>query len=150
MENEELKRYIPDDISPINLTREYLLSVRILILNLILPPILQVLAFVDNKLYLSLYEGYKEIKEERTAKKWGDFEMDALNGVKGILANFQSVDSKNTKVSKPLRISKNGKEIGFVSKIPEDSKKEKFQNLPKNIEPLSMANQNEEIDLDGN
>ncbi len=150
MESEELKRYIPDDISPINLTREYLLSVRILILHVILPSILQVLAFVDNKLYLSLYEAYKEIKEERTTKKWGDFEMNVLNGVKGILDNFQSVDSKNTKVSKPLRISKNGKEIGFVSKIPEDSKKEKFQNLPKNIEPLSMANPNEEIDLDEN
>lgn len=99
MENEELKRYIPDDISPINLTREYLLSVRILILNVILPPILQVLAFVDNKLYLRLYKAYKEIKEEITAKKWGDFEMEVLNGVKGILANFQSVYSKNIKVS---------------------------------------------------
>jgi hypothetical protein len=76
--------------------------------------------------------------------------MDVLNGVKGILDNFQSVDSKNSKVSKPLRFSKNGKEIGFVSKIAEDSKKEKFQNLPKNFEPLNMANQNDEIDLDGN
>ena len=36
MESEELKRYIPDDISPINLTREYLLSVSILLLYIIL------------------------------------------------------------------------------------------------------------------
>ena len=49
------------------------------------------LAFVDNKLYLELYESYKEIKEERMAKKWGDFEINVLIGVKGILDNFQRV-----------------------------------------------------------
>ena len=45
------------------------------------------------------------------AKKWGDFEINVLNGVKGILDNFQSVDSNNPKVSKSLKTSKNGKGI---------------------------------------
>ena len=36
MENDDLKKYIPDDISPINLSREYLLSVSLLIIYLIL------------------------------------------------------------------------------------------------------------------
>ena len=51
------------------------------------------------------------------AKKLGNFEIDALNGVKGILDNFKSVNSNNPKVSKALRTSKNGKGIGFLSKI---------------------------------
>ena len=46
------------------------------------------MAFVDNQLYLTLYESYKEIKEERQAKKWGDYEIEVLNGVKDILNNF--------------------------------------------------------------
>ena len=78
---------------------------------------------MDNKLYLELYESYKEIKEERMAKKWGNFEINVLNGVKGILDNFQSVDSNNPKVSKPLRSSKNGKGIGFLSKISQKKRK---------------------------
>lgn len=38
-------------------------------------------------------------------------------GVKRILDDFQSVDENNNKVAKPLRISKNGKLIGFVKKM---------------------------------
>ena len=108
------------------------------------------LAFVDNKLYLELYESYKEIKEERVAKKWGDFEINVLNGVKGILDNFQSVDSNNPKVSKPLRISKNGKGIEFLSRISQENKKKKFQNLPQEFKPLGMAPQNNQIEFDEN
>ena len=52
--------------------------------------------------------------------------------------NFQSVDSNNPKVSNPLRSSKNGKEIGFLSKISQDNKKEKFQKLPEEFKPLGM------------
>ena len=70
MKDDELKKYIPDDISPLNLSREYLLSVSFNIIKMRIYYILQVLAFVDNKLYLELYESYKEIKEERMAKKW--------------------------------------------------------------------------------
>lgn len=150
MENDDLKKYIPDDISPINLSREYLLSVSLPIIYLILLYYVQVLAYVDNKLYLTLYESYKEIKEERLAKKWGEFEVSVMNGVKGILDNFQSVDSNNPKASKPLRLSKNGKEMGFLSKIPQEDKKEKFQELPKKYDPLNIAIQNNEIDFDDN
>lgn len=108
------------------------------------------MAFVDNKLYLSLYESYKAIKEERQAKKWGDYEIEVLDGVKEILNNFQSVDEKNTKVSKPLRISKNGKVIGLAKKISEEEKKEKMQIVPKRFDPLNMDNQQNEIDFEEN
>ena len=105
---------------------------------------------MDNELYLELYEWYKEIKEERMAKKWGNFEINVLNGVNGILDNFQSVDSNNPKISKSLRSSKNGKEIGFLSKISQDNKKEKFQNLPQEIKPLRMEVQDNQIEFDEN
>jgi hypothetical protein len=108
------------------------------------------LAFVDNNLYLSLYESYKEIKEERMAKKWADYEIDVMNGVKGILSQFQSVDEKNNKINKPLRISKNGKVIDFVKKISEENKKEKVQIVPKKYDPIGMANQDNNIDLEDN
>ena len=101
-------------------------------------------------MYLSLYESYKEIKEERQAKKWGDYEIEVLNGVKDILNNFQSVDEKNAKISKPLRVSKNGKTIGFAKKMSEEQKKEKVQNVPNKFEPLSLSNQQNEIELDEN
>ena len=74
------------------------------------------MAFVDNNLYLSLYESYKQIKEERMAKKWADYEIDVMNGVKGILSQFQSVDEKNNKINKPLRISKQWKSNRFCQK----------------------------------
>ena len=84
------------------------------------------------------------------AKKWGDFEINVLNGVKGILDNFQSVDSNNPKVLKPLRASKNGKGIGFLSKISQENKKEKFQKLPQEFKPLGMEAQDNQIDLEEN
>ena len=84
------------------------------------------------------------------AKKWGDFEIKVMDGVKGILDNFQSVDSNNPKVSKPLRSSKNGKKIGFISKISQENKKEKFQNLPPNFKPLGMEEQDNQIDFEDN
>jgi len=46
-----------------------------------------------------LYESYKEIKEERVAKKWGEYEISVIQGVKGILENFQSVDENSTKIA---------------------------------------------------
>lgn len=150
MENNELQKYIPDDICPTNLSREYLLSASIYDINIFNFYILQVLAFVDNKQYLTLYESYKQIKEERQAKKWGDFEINVINGVKGILENYKSVDEQNGKISKPLRFSKNHKEVGFVSKIEEKNKKEKIQNVPKAFNPLSMVNQNNILDLEDN
>ena len=105
---------------------------------------------MDNKLYLELYESYKEIKEERLAKKWGDFEIKVINGVKGILDNFESVDEKNSKISKPLRISKNRNPIEFMNKINEENKKEKLQNLPKKYEPLNNAEEGNNIDFEEN
>ena len=127
-----------------------LLSASINNINIFNLLLLYVLAFVDNKLYLTLYESYKQIKEERQAKKWGDFEINVINGVKGILDNYKSVDEQNGKISKPLRFSKNHKEVGFVSKIEENNKKEKMQNVPKVFNPLSMANQNNMLYVDDN
>ena len=101
-------------------------------------------------MYLSLYESYKEIKEERQAKKWGDYEIEVLNGVKDILNNYQSVDEKNSKIPKPIRVSKNGKTIGFAKKKSEEQNKEKVQNVPNKFEPLSLSNQQNEIELDEN
>ena len=93
---------------------------------------------------MSLYKSYKEIKEERVTKKLGDYEIDVINGVKGILENFQRVDKKSTKIVKPL-ISKNGK--SHLSKIKED-KKEKMKNYPKKYEPSDGKENN--IDIDEN
>ena len=150
MDNEELKMYLPEDVCPTFISREYLLSVRYYFIHIIILNNIQVLAFVDNELYLSLYEQYKEIKEERQAKKWGDYQINVINGVKGILNNFQSVDEKNGKITKPLRISKNGKEVGLVTKIEENAKKEKLQNVPKKFEPLSSINAKNSIDVEEN
>ena len=108
------------------------------------------MAFVDNQLYLKLYESYKEIKEERLAKKWGEYEINVISGVKGILENYKSIDENNTKISKPLGISKKGKEIGCVSKILEENKKEKIQNAPPKFKPLSAINQNINLEVDEN
>ena len=38
------------------------------------------------------------------AKKWADYEIDVMNGVKGIISQFQSIDENNN--SKPLRNQK--------------------------------------------
>ena len=108
------------------------------------------MAFVDNVLYLSLYESYKEIKEERVAKKWGDYEINVIEGVKGILENFQSVDENNTKIAKPLRFSKNWKINGYFTKINKEDKKEKMKNYPEKFEPLSSGNNGPNIDIDEN
>ena len=64
--------------------------------------------------------------------------------------NFQSVDSSNPKVSKPLRTSKNEKEIEFLLRIPQENKKEKFQNLPQEFKPLGITPQNNKIEFDEN
>ena len=101
-------------------------------------------------MYLELYESYKEIKEEWLAKKWGDFEIKVINGVKGILDKFESVDEKNSKISKPLRISKNRKLIEFMNKINEENKKEKLQKLHKKYEPLNNAEEGNNIDFEEN
>ena len=79
---------------------------------------------------MSLYKSYKEIKEERVTKKLGDYEIDVINGVKGILENFQRVDKKSTRIVKPL-ISKNGK--SHLSKIKEETKKRKWKITQKNM-----------------
>ena len=100
------------------------------------------MAFVDNKLYISLYESYKEIKEERIAKKWGEYEINVIQGVKGILENFQSVDEN--------KISKNGKKNEYFSKIKQEDKKEKMGNYPKKFESLRSKNQDLNIDVDEN
>ena len=73
-----------------------------------------------------------------------------FNGVKGILDNFQSVGSNNPKVSKPLRASKNGKRIGFLSLISKENKKKKFQKLPQEFKPFWMEAQNNQIDFEDN
>ena len=73
-----------------------------------------------------------------------------ISGVKGILNSYQSVDANNSKISKPLRLSKNGKKIGFVKKVPEINKKEKVQKIHENINSINAENPNNEIDLDDN
>ena len=108
------------------------------------------MAFVDNKLYLSLYESYKEIKEERLGKKWSNYEMEVLSGVKDILEKFESVDEKNPKSNKPLRLTKKGKKIDFLYKVPDENKKEKVQELPKKFDALNYNNEENEIILDNN
>ena len=91
------------------------------------------MAFVDNKLYISLYESYKEIKEERIAKKWGEYEINVIQGVKGILENFESVDENSTKIAKPLRISKNGKKNEYFSKINQEDKRKRLEIIRRNL-----------------
>ena len=108
------------------------------------------MAFVDNKLYLSLYESYKEIKEDRQTKKWANYEIEVIGGVKGILENFQSVDEKNSKSNKPLRLSKNCNKIEFMSKIAEEDKKEKVQEVPQKYDALKDNVPNSEIMLYNN
>ena len=73
-----------------------------------------------------------------------------ISRVKGILNSYQSVDANNSKISKPLRLSKNGKKIGFVKRVPEEKKKEKIQKIPENINAINAENQSDEIDLDDN
>lgn len=97
-----------------------------------------------------MYESYKEIKEERVAKKWGEYEISVIQGVKGILENFQSVDENSTKIAKPLRISKNGKQNEYFSKIKKEDKKEKMGNYPKKFESLRSKNEELNIDVDEN
>ena len=73
-----------------------------------------------------------------------------ISGVKGILNSYQSVNANNSKISKSLRLSKKGKKIGFVKKVPENNKMEKIQKIPENINAISAKNHNDEIDLDDN
>ena len=108
------------------------------------------MVFVDKWLYLSLYESYKAIKEERVAKKLGDYEINVIEGVKGILENFQNVDENSTKISKPLRFSKNVKINGYFVKIKKEDKKEKMKNYPTKFEPLSSGNNGPNIEIDEN
>ena len=70
-----------------------------------------------------------------------------ISGVKGILNSYQSVDANNSKISKPLRLSKNGKKIGFVEKVPENNKKEKIQKIPENINAINAENHKDKIDF---
>jgi hypothetical protein len=89
------------------------------------------LAFVHNKLFLSLYESYKDIKEERQAKKWANYEIEVIGGVKGILENFKIVDEKNSKSKKPLRLSKNGKKIIYDKNCGQRQKRESARSSSK-------------------
>ena len=97
-----------------------------------------------------MYESYKEIKDERVAKEWGEYEISVIQSVKGILENFQSVDENNTKIAKPLRVSGDGKKNESFSKIKQEDKKEKMGNYPKKFESLRSKNQELNIDVDEN
>ena len=98
------------------------------------------LSFVGNKLIIFvIIQIVLGKKRRKFGKKIDDFEINVSNGVKGILYNFQSFYSNNPKVSKPLKTSKNGKGIEFLSRIFQENKKEKFHNSPKKFKPLGMA-----------
>lgn len=139
--------YIPDDITPNSISREYLLSVNINFINFILNESLQVIAFADNELYLKLYEGYKQIKEERQSKKWGSYQIEVAQGVKDVLDKYQSIDSNTSKGLKPLRFSKNGKELKLIKKINAENLKEKIQEFPEDDEQEKDENEENEIDM---
>ena len=62
--------------------------------------------------------------------------------------NYKSIDENNTKISKPLRISIKGKITGYVSKIGEENKKEKVQNVNKKYDLLSAMDQNNNLEDD--
>ena len=64
--------------------------------------------------------------------------------------DVDDLDFLKTKGAKSLRISKNGKGIGFLSRISQENKKEKFQNLPQKFKPLGVAPQNNQIAFDEN
>ena len=47
------------------------------------------------------------MKEVCQSKNCENYEMEIIGDIKDFLDNFQSVDEKNTKSNKPLRLSKN-------------------------------------------
>ena len=96
------------------------------------------LAFVENKIYLSLYESYKEIKEERQSKRWCNYEIEVISGVKGILNSYQSVDANNSKISKPLRLFKMGKRLNLLKKFQKTTKRKRFKKYLKKLMQLIL------------
>ena len=90
---------------------------------------------------------YKQIKEERQAKKQGDYEIEVINDVKDILDKFQRVYGNVGKGLKPYRISKNWKESKLIKKTPEEDKKEKMQVFINNYEREGIVNEEKDMGL---
>ena len=91
----------------------------------------------------------KDIKrlKRKGNKKWGSYLIEVAQGVKSVLEKYQRIDPNSNKGLKPLRFSKNGKELKLIKKINEEDLKEKIQEFPEDNEQEKNGNEENEIDM---
>ena len=75
------KPYFPDNIKLSNITRDFLLSVRIYL-------IFQVIAFVTPVVYNNLYELYKNKEKEKETVRWNNYAVEIQPNLKEKIEQF--------------------------------------------------------------
>ena len=84
--NPEYAAYVPDNIDPTKLSREFLLAVNIILI------FVQLIAYVDPTLYKELYAISKIQLSQQKYKKWNDFKVEINENLIENIHNYSSVD----------------------------------------------------------
>ena len=100
--NPKLKDYLPDNVSPMSLTRDFLLTVSFQKINK-----LQLVAFLDPELYKQFYIISKEQSGNGSSNRWDDYNLIIDKNIFDKIKQFTPINSNVNKNSKGFRISKN-------------------------------------------
>ena len=84
--NPEYAAYVPDNIDPTKLSREFLLAVNIILI------FVQLIAYVDPTLYKDLYAISKIQLSQQKYKKWNDFKVEINTNLIENIHNYSTVD----------------------------------------------------------
>ena len=84
--NPEYAAYVPDNIDPTKLSREFLLAVNIILI------FVQLIAYVDPTLYKELYAISKIQLSQQKYKKWNDFKVEINTNLIENIHNYSTVD----------------------------------------------------------
>ena len=84
--NPEYAAYVPDNIDPTKLSREFLLAVNIILI------FVQLIAYVDPTLYKELYAISKIQLSQQKYKKWNDFKVEINTNLIENIHNYSIVD----------------------------------------------------------
>lgn len=116
--NQELRKYIPDNISLNSLNRNYLLTV---------------LAYVDRNTWLALYNAYKEKLSARANDKWDTYGIQISNDVAQKINNY--ISSDGSKGKKPFHLSKRGQPNQSIIRLnPQNNANNQNQIVNANIQ----------------
>ena len=127
--------FVPDGINPANLSRDFLITIRLFYVNFI-NILTQLIAYINLVLFVKLETLSKEQLSQKNITKWTQYNMRITPEVYSKLQHF--VPIKNIKgQSKAFRLTKNGISTGVFQEIPEY-----FENVLDEEKILSLENQN--------